>query len=182
MDIADQIQKLHQLRQTGAISEQEYQKAKETLLRQQEPICQKVGDGVRTVCSDPNTWSMFIHLSQFCGYIIPLAGMVVPIVLWQMKKDQSEVIDTHGRIVANWIFTELILIVIFAVLCLVAIGFLLFFLLGILAIAFPIIGGVKAYNGQFWPYPLSIRFFRVRPKGQSADRLDAYMTSPHQKI
>lgn len=28
-----------------------------------------------------------------------MAGTVVPIVLWQIKKDQSEVIDTHGRIV-----------------------------------------------------------------------------------
>jgi uncharacterized Tic20 family protein len=27
-------------------------------------------------------WAMFLHLSQFAGYIIPLAGLVVPIIIW----------------------------------------------------------------------------------------------------
>jgi len=28
------------------------------------------------------------------------------------------------------------------------------------AIAFPIVGGIKANNGEVWRYPLSIQFFK----------------------
>jgi uncharacterized protein len=30
--------------------------------------------------------------------------------------------------------------------------------LAVLAIVFPIIGGIKANNGEFWDYPITIRF------------------------
>ena len=31
--------------------------------------------------------------------------------------------------------------------------------LGLLCLIFPIIGAIKANDGEVWPYPLSIRFF-----------------------
>jgi len=104
---------------------------------------------------------MFIHLSQFCGYLIPLAGLITPIILWQIKKNDSEIIDKHGRIVANWIITELIYGIVFGLLCFIIIGIPLVFALVVVSIVFPIIGGIKAYKGEVWPYPLSIKFFRL---------------------
>ncbi|UCG60263.1 MAG: DUF4870 domain-containing protein [Phycisphaerales bacterium] len=161
MGIADEIEKLNNLRQTGAISEDEYQKAKESLLQKGPSAGERFGKAVDNISSDVNMWSMFLHLSQFCGYIVPLAGLIVPIVLWQMKKDESEIIDLHGRIVVNWIITEFILAIAFALLSMILIGIPLLLALAALGIVFPIIGAVKANSGQVWPYPLSIRFFRL---------------------
>ena len=156
MSFADEIQKLNDLKQAGAISEQEYQDAKESLLAQNRPAEPK------PPCAslDANTWGLFLHLSQFMAYIIPLAGLIVPLVLWQVKKDESAVIDRHGRIVMNWILTELVLLLILVPLCFILIGFPLLFILGVLGIIFPIIGAIKAGNGEVWPYPCSIRFFK----------------------
>lgn len=36
--------------------------------------------------SEAKTWAMVLHLSVFASYIIPLAGIVAPIVIWQVKK------------------------------------------------------------------------------------------------
>jgi uncharacterized protein len=36
----------------------------------------------------------------------------------------------------------------------------LMFLLTLLCVAFPIVGGIKANNGILWKYPLSIPFFK----------------------
>ena len=36
-----------------------------------------------------NQWCMFMHLGLLAGYAVPLGGLVVPIVLWQLKKDAS---------------------------------------------------------------------------------------------
>jgi uncharacterized Tic20 family protein len=113
------------------------------------------------VSSDTNFWCMLIHLTQFCGYLLPLAGLVVPIILWQVKKDQSPVLDRHGRVVMNWILSALIYLGISILLIFVFIVFPMLWILGLLAIDFPIIGGVKANGGELWIYPGSIRFFSV---------------------
>jgi uncharacterized Tic20 family protein len=161
MTVADEIEKLNNLRRNGAITEEEYQKAKDSLLRQNETMGEKVGNMARNISSDENTWSMIIHFSQFCAYIIPLAGLIVPIILWQVKKKDSQFIDKNGKIVVNWIITEIILLIMFGILCFLLIGIPLLAALIVLSIVFPIIGGIKANNGVAWSYPFTIKFFVV---------------------
>ena len=153
MSLADEIQKLNDLKQAGAISEPEYQQAKETLLAQNRPA-------EPLAVLDANTWGVFIHLSQFLAYLLPLAGIIAPIVLWQLKKDESEIINLHGKIVMNWLLTEFILLILAVMLCFVLIGFPLLLILTAVGIVFPIIGAVKASKGEIWPYPCSIRFLK----------------------
>ena len=161
MNLSDEIEKLQKLRESGALSDEEFEKAKKDLLEKSQPESGNVSEATPAMSSDEKTWAMFIHLSQFCGYIIPLAGLIVPIVLWQIKKDELPGIDRHGRIVANWVFTEIIFAIIFVILILVIIGIPLLIILGILGIIYPIVGAVKASNGETWPYPCSIRFFNL---------------------
>lgn len=160
MSIADEIGKLNELKQNGAITEQEYQKAKEGLLAGSQPAGEKFKQAVSGISVDPNMWGMFIHLSQFCGYAFPLAGLIVPIVLWQIKKNDSELIDRHGRNVVNWIITEFILAIIFLLLCFVLVGIPLLITLAIVGVIFPIVGAVKASSGEVWTYPCSIKFLK----------------------
>lgn len=154
MSLADELQKLNDLKQSGAITEPEFQQAKDALL------AKKPSPKAPAAAFDSGTWSVFIHLSQFLTYLLPLAGIIAPILLWQLKKDESVIIDRHGKIVLNWLLTELILFLIAAPLCLILIGFPLILIISIAAVVFPIIGAIKAANGQIWPYPCSIRFFK----------------------
>ncbi|RME94004.1 MAG: DUF4870 domain-containing protein, partial [Verrucomicrobia bacterium] len=105
-------------------------------------------------------WAMILHLSVFAGYIVPLAGLVAPIVIWQVKKSQLPGIDIHGKIVLNWILSLILYVVIGLILSLVVVGIFVLIAAGVCAIVFPIVGGIKANNGEVWHYPLSIRFFR----------------------
>ena len=148
------------LEKSGAITAEEYQKTKQSLLK--EINGEKYGQP-----PDEKSWALFIHLSQFCGFLLPLLGMVVPIVLWQIKKNESAAIDTHGRIVANWILSSLIYFIVAGLLCLIIIGIPLVIALALLCIVFPIIGAVKAYDGKLWRYPLSINFFQIRNNPQN---------------
>lgn len=163
MSIADEIEKLNQLRQSGAITDEEYQAAKTRLLNQGTASAEKSNPypTVPAAPIDEKTWSLMLHLSQLCGFLIPFAGFVVPIILWQVKKDESAVIDRHGRIVANWMISAFIAGIVFFCLSFILIGIPLLVILGLLCVVFPIIGGVKASNGEFWPYPMSYRFLPV---------------------
>ena len=104
-------------------------------------------------------WAMFIHLSVLSGlFVVPIAGWILPIVLWQIKKDDMPEIDVHGRIVANWLLSSLIYGAICVPLVFLINGFPLLVALIALNIIFSVIGGIKAHNGEAWHYPLSIRF------------------------
>jgi len=98
-------------------------------------------------------WAMFIHFSILAGWVIPLAGLVVPILLWQLKKDELPGIVPHAHVVMNWMVTSLVYALICMVLIIVVIGAFGFIALGIATIIFAIMGGLKANEGVLWPYP-----------------------------
>jgi hypothetical protein len=103
---------------------------------------------------------MFLHLSQLLNFVIPFAGVIAPIVIWQMKKDEIPALDAHGKMIANWMISGLIYSIVSFVLAFVLIGFLGFIALAVVGIAFPIIGAIKANNGELWEYPLTIKFLK----------------------
>lgn len=111
---------------------------------------------------DPETrqWGMILRLSVFAGYIVPLAGLIAPIVIWQIKKNELPGIDAHGKNLINWMISMLIYSAIAFVLCFILIGIPILLVLGVLGVVFPIIAAIKANNGEIWPYPLTIHFLK----------------------
>lgn len=176
MSLSDDLQKLRDLQQSGALTHAEFEAAKARLLQPgaggpggppplppagiyAPPAAPLASPSVNQNAAT-RQWAMILHLSQFAGFLIPFAGMVVPIVIWQIKKKDLPGLDVHGCHAANWILTEIIFMIIFTILALVFIGIPLMIILGILGIIFPIIAAIKGANGEAWRYPMSITFFR----------------------
>lgn len=103
---------------------------------------------------------LFLHLSQLANLIVPCAGIVIPIIIWQTQKDKTPALDAHGKMVVNWIISSVIYAVVSVILAFVLIGFFTLFAVAIMGIVFPIIGGIKANNGELWEYPLTIKFLK----------------------
>lgn len=103
---------------------------------------------------------LFLHLSQLANIIIPLAGVILPIVLWQTQKDKMPALDAHGKMVVNWLISSIIYAVISVVLMIVLVGFITMMAVAVMGIVFPIIGAIKANNGELWEYPLTIKFLK----------------------
>jgi Uncharacterized protein conserved in bacteria len=110
--------------------------------------------------ADQKQMGMFLHLSQLAGLIIPFAGIVVPIVLWQTQKDKIPALDAHGKMVVNFMLSLLIYAVVSFFLMFILVGFLTILAVAVIHIVFPIIGAVKANNGELWEYPLTIKFLK----------------------
>jgi uncharacterized Tic20 family protein len=104
-------------------------------------------------------WAMFLHLSQLANYVMPFGGLIAPIIIWQIKKTELPGIDAHGKIVMNWLISAMIYGIVAFLSVFVLIGFVILPVLVVLTVVFPIIGGIKANNGELWKYPLSIPFF-----------------------
>ena len=110
--------------------------------------------------SDEKQMGMFLHLSRLLDAFVFPIGAIITIVLWQTQKYKMPALDAHGKMVTNWLISSVIYGVISFVLMFVLIGFLTGFALWIMMIVFPIIGGIKANNGELWEYPLTIKFLK----------------------
>jgi uncharacterized Tic20 family protein len=103
---------------------------------------------------------LLMHLSQFAGLIVPGAGLALPIVMWLTNKDNNERIDQQGKYITNWIISVVIYLAASAILTIIFIGIIGLFAVGIAALVFPIIGAIKANEGEIWKYPLTIQFIK----------------------
>jgi uncharacterized Tic20 family protein len=162
MNIADELQKLQQLRQSGGISEEEYDRAKEKILNGQ-PAAAPFGANFLGGDAETQTrqWGMILHLSMFAGYILPFAGFIAPILVWQLKKTDLPGIDPHGKNAVNWLISALIYSVVGTILLpIFGLGLLILLALAVLGVVFPIVAALKANNGEVWKYPGAISFFK----------------------
>lgn len=120
------------------------------------------------VTDDEKTWAMLMHLSLLAHLIVPYVSIVVAVIMWLHKKGESRYIDDHGREVVNFQITLLIysFVLPIAVLLLGVItcgaGLLLLipaallpFVLGVVGM---IMGSMAANRGEYFRYPMTIRF------------------------
>ena len=105
-------------------------------------------------------WSMWIHLSGLCHFVVPIPGaaIIAPLILWSMKKEDSPYIDEHGKEAVNFQISILIYFVVSFVLCFVFIGVILMPAVLLFQLIACIVAGLRANEGEIMRYPLSIRF------------------------
>jgi len=101
-----------------------------------------------------NTLGLLSHLlALFTGFLGPL------IILLASDEEAGK---KHSKLALNWQFSFLIYSIAGVILSTIIIGFLVLGAAGILNIIFCIIATVKASEGKYWNYPLSIPFFKVK--------------------
>jgi uncharacterized Tic20 family protein len=105
-------------------------------------------------------WAVGMHLSVFSGYLVPLAGLVVPIVLWQWKKEEMPELDAHGKEITNFLLTFMLYGLVVGLLCFLVVGLFLLVPWMVWGVVLPIVGAIKAGEGVLWRYPFIIRFLR----------------------
>lgn len=160
MDL-DQIEKLNDLKQKGLISEEEYQQAKERILGAQPQHAASAQQPHTILQTNNYDYALILHLSQFCSWLFPFLGLVVPLIMWQSKKEDSY-IDEQGKVVMNWVFSSLIYAIICLILFVILIGIPMLAVLAICSVVFTIMGAMDANKGVIKNYPMSIKFFDVK--------------------
>jgi uncharacterized protein len=156
MNLADELLKLQQLHDSGAISDEEFAQAKAKLLTTPSSGLDALFGSTGNVEKQTRLWAMLLHLSLLLGFSV--IGFAVPILIWQIKKTDLPDIDEHGKIVCNWLISACLYGGACILLWFTFVTIPLTILLGVLAVVFPIIGAIKANNGEVWKYPLSISF------------------------
>ncbi|HEY9833161.1 MAG TPA: DUF4870 domain-containing protein [Stenomitos sp.] len=128
---------------------------------------------------DVRTWGMLCHLASLAGYAVPFGNIIGPLIVWQVKKEDPFV-DAHGKESLNFQISVTIYFAItftvfwFLLFSSVAISStsgtnlvwlfplfpFLFIIIGILVLILVVFAAIKANQGNFYHYPLTIRFFK----------------------
>jgi hypothetical protein len=107
------------------------------------------------------TWAAFIHASALLGVLLHFPGHLLgPLILWLIKRDDAPELNAHGKEAVNFQISMLIYSAVAAVFCLVLVGFVFLAVLWILNAIFVIIAAIKASDGEFYRYPMTIRFLQ----------------------
>jgi uncharacterized protein len=112
------------------------------------------------VTSDERTYALMMHLSLLAHIVLTGFAIIVPIIMWNMKKDESPFLDDHGREAVNFQISLIIYSIIWIPIGILTcgIGFILVLLPYILGIVGMIQAAAAANRGEFYRYPMTFRF------------------------
>ncbi len=107
--------------------------------------------------SDERNLALLAHLGALAGYLVGFGHIVVPLVIWLMKRDESRFVGENALESLNFQISMTLWLVISGVLTIVLIGFAALAVLAVLNIVCIVLATIKASNGETYRYPITIR-------------------------
>ena len=109
-------------------------------------------------------WPVMAHLTSLFdfGFSFLGVGLIGPLIIWLVKKDEDAEADWHGRESLNFQLNLLILwIVALPLYCLCGFGLLIHFLLPFYKIILVVIASIRAADGKRFRYPYTLRLLNA---------------------
>ncbi len=110
-----------------------------------------------TIAPEERGLAACTHLSGLAGYVVPLGGVIVPIIIWIVKSESPVIVGIAKQaLLLNLIVFGLFVATALLWITIILIPFVILFwiALSVVALALPIAGAIKANQGDYYRYPL----------------------------
>jgi hypothetical protein len=120
-----------------------------------------------------NTSTAFlIHISALASYIFPFGGVIAPLIIWQLKKEESTYVDEQGKEAVNFnlsfaLYSFVIGLSAFSSFFFHFPNFIGLFgsvsivvIIAIIRFVFIVKASIKVTNNEYFKYPLTIPFIK----------------------
>jgi uncharacterized Tic20 family protein len=107
--------------------------------------------------TDAKNWATLTQLSALVMFL-GIPAVIGPLVVWLIKRDDDPFIDYSGKEALNFNISFLIYGVVAAFLIILLIGLILLPIVFVVWLVLVIVAAVKTSNGEYYRYPLTIRF------------------------
>ena len=97
--------------------------------------------------------AVLCHVSFFLG-----VGFILPLIVYLVKRTECSFTSTHAREVLNFHLSLIIYCLVTIPFVFLLIGIPVFIALGLMSVICAIIGAVRASEGGYYRYPLTIHF------------------------
>jgi hypothetical protein len=112
-----------------------------------------------SISDDEKKFAVISHLLSFAGFFFPFGNILGPLVIYLLKKDESEYVRHHAAEALNFQINMTVYISIAALLIFIFIGIILLPIVLAIDVILTIVAAVRASNKIRYTYPLTIRFF-----------------------
>lgn len=102
--------------------------------------------------SDEKLWATLVHIGGIFFWFLP------PLIGYLVLKDRGPFVRAHMATALNFQITMAIAMAVGWVLSIIGIGLLIILAVYVVNIVFSIIAAVKANQGQWYQYPVAIKF------------------------
>ncbi len=109
------------------------------------------------ISKEERNWAMFAHLSALLVYPTLIGGIVGPLVIWLMRKDDMSFAADQAKETLNFQITVYLVGLVCGILFLILVGFVLMGLLVVAHVVLTIVAAVKASEGVAYRYPFNLR-------------------------
>ena len=113
-----------------------------------------------TPSAEERQWAMWAHLSAILLYCTVIGGLIVPLVIWQSKKDTMPFVADQAKETLNFQITILLAPIASWMLVILLVGFLLVPIVVLLHFVLTIVAAVKSGEGVQYRYPFCWRVVR----------------------
>ena len=103
--------------------------------------------------SDDKLWASLAHFGGILSFLAPL-------LIWLILKDRGAKVNVEAKESLNFQITVSLAVRVCFVLMVVLIGALLLPLVGLAALVFTVIAGIKANQGEAYRYPITLRLIK----------------------
>jgi uncharacterized protein len=107
-----------------------------------------------TPTSDEKTLGLLAHVLTF------VAPFIAPLIIYLIKKDQSEFVADHAKESLNFQITIIIAVLLCIPLSIILIGIPILIAIGIGSLVWRIIATIKASEGKLYRYPFTLRLIK----------------------
>lgn len=109
---------------------------------------------------DERMWGMLCHLTALAGFIIPFGNIIGPLIIYSMKKDEYAFVADQGKESLNFQISVLIYLAVSLVSIVLIIGIMFLMVIPLMALILTVLASVRANDGEYYRYPLCIRFIK----------------------
>ena len=111
---------------------------------------------------EERTWAMLCHLSPMVGYLLPLGNIILPLLIWKLKKSEFPLVEDQGKESLNFQINLtlyfLFLMVLSQIEALAGFAMVVFSGLAIFMLVILVIAAIRANRGERYRYPYTIEF------------------------
>lgn len=153
----ERLKRLDEALKKGLITQEEYEREKAKILNGEKRSQNTSSNQISRqplLGLEENVYLLLMHLSQF------VTSFIIPIIMWLVGKDDSLRVDKHGKNIINFQISVIIWALVGVLTSILLIGIAILAVIEVMVIVFIIVAAVKAYNGEDWEYPLTIKFLK----------------------
>lgn len=112
---------------------------------------------MHAISREERNWAMLAHLSALLAFATIIGGIIGPLVLWLIRKDDMSFAADQAKESLNFQITVFLAGIVCAILMLVLVGFVLMAILCLVDLILIIVAAVKAGEGVGYRYPFNLR-------------------------